>query len=127
MLCEAAGQLGVKVVVLDAQNSPAKQVNARNSHVDGSFMDPDKIRELARRCDVLTVEIEHVNVDAIEEIVSGGVDVMVDGKAVKKFVECHPSPQTLRLIKDKLLQKDYLRSFTVAVADYMDVPSTKNI
>jgi phosphoribosylaminoimidazole carboxylase len=33
MLCEAAGQLGVKVVVLDAQNSPAKQVNARNSHI----------------------------------------------------------------------------------------------
>ena len=60
MLCEAAGPLGIKIIALDAENSPAKQVNARNAHIDGSFTDPDKIRELARQCDILTVEIEHV-------------------------------------------------------------------
>lgn len=32
----------------------------------GSFRDPAKIVELARQCDVLTVEIEHVDVDALE-------------------------------------------------------------
>lgn len=60
MLCEAANPLGIKVIILDAENSPAKQVNARSSHIDGSFIDAEKIRELARKVDILTVEIEHV-------------------------------------------------------------------
>jgi phosphoribosylaminoimidazole carboxylase len=121
MLCEAAGQLGIKVVVLDAKNSPAKQVNARNAHIDGSFTDPDKIRELARQCDVLSVEIEHVNTDVLEEIASVGVDVIANGKKIKKIVECHPDYRTLRVIQDKFLQKDHLRSFGVAVVDYLEV------
>jgi phosphoribosylaminoimidazole carboxylase len=90
MFREAAGQLGIKDVVLDAKNSPAKQVNARNSHVDGSFMDLDKIMELSRRCDVLTVEVEHMSTDALEDVVSRGVYVMVGGKAVKKFRRMPP-------------------------------------
>lgn len=61
MLCEAANPLGVKVIILDAPNSPAKQVNAKNDHLDGSFIDAEKIRELAKKVDVLTVEIEHVD------------------------------------------------------------------
>lgn len=60
MLCEAANPLGINVVILDADNSPAKQVNARNAHINGSFVDAEKIRELARQVDILTVEIEHV-------------------------------------------------------------------
>jgi phosphoribosylaminoimidazole carboxylase len=125
MLCEAAGQLGIKVIVLDATQSPAKQVNARNTHIDGSFKDPDKIRELAGRCDVLTVEIEHVNTDVLEEIATVGVDVIVGGKKIKKTVECHPDYRALRLIQDKLLQKDYLRGSGVAVADYLEVYATE--
>ncbi len=66
MLCEAANPLGIRIIVLDVKNSPAKQVNARETHIDGSFVDPDKIRELARQVDILTVDIEHVDTSVLE-------------------------------------------------------------
>jgi phosphoribosylaminoimidazole carboxylase len=75
MLCEAANPLGVKVVILDAPNSPAKQINAKNEHIDGSFIDPEKIRALAKQVDILTVEIEHVDTVVLEELANAGVEV----------------------------------------------------
>lgn len=124
MLCEAAGLLGIRVTVLDAENSPAKQVNARNAHINGSFTDPDKVRELARQCDILTVEIEHVDTDVLEEIAEQGVDVVIDGRMVKRKVEVQPSWRTLRMIQDKYLQKQHLVENGVAVAEFVAVEST---
>ncbi|KAL3418029.1 phosphoribosylaminoimidazole carboxylase [Phlyctema vagabunda] len=118
MLCEAANPLGIKVVILDAQNSPAKQVNAKNPHVDGSFTDPEKIRELARQCDVLTVEIEHVDTYVLEEVAEKGVEVTgADGRISRKRVQVEPSWKTLRTIQDKYLQKEHLASHDVATAE----------
>ncbi|KAF4629453.1 hypothetical protein G7Y89_g8696 [Cudoniella acicularis] len=109
MLCEAANPLGVKIVVLDAENSPAKQVNAKNAHIDGSFIDAEKIRELARQVDILTVEIEHVDTYVLEEIAEKGVEVTdKDGSKRIKRVEVQPSWRTIRTIQDKYLQKDHL-------------------
>ena len=61
-----------------------KQVNAKNSHVDGSFIDPEKIRELARQVDVLTVEIEHVDTYVLEEIAENGVVFQQIGEVVRR-------------------------------------------
>lgn len=109
MLCEAANPLGLKVVILDASGSPAKQVNAKHSHVDGSFTDASKIRELARQCDILTVEIEHVDTHVLEEIAEKGVEVVgADGKPFLRKVEVQPSWKTLRVIQDKYTQKEHL-------------------
>lgn len=124
MLCEAAGPLGIKIVVLDAENSPAKQVNARNSHVDGSFVDANKIRQLAMQCDILTVEIEHVDTHVLEEIAEKGIEIKIDGKMTWKKVEVQPSWRTLRTIQDKYLQKSHLIMNGVAVAESMEVEST---
>lgn len=68
MLVEAAHRLNVKTVILDAPNSPAKQINALHPHVDGSFSNADSIRKLAEECDILTVEIEHVDTTILEEL-----------------------------------------------------------
>jgi phosphoribosylaminoimidazole carboxylase (NCAIR synthetase) len=65
----------------------------------GSFTDPAAIRELASRVDVLTVEIEHVDADARAAAgAAAGVPV-------------HPAPATVRLIQDKLLQKEETERF----------------
>lgn len=105
MLQEQAALLGVEIVVLDAANCPVQQINQNDKHVIGSFKDPAKIRELARRVDVLTVETEHINTDVLEEVATKGVDV---GGRMKK-VPVHPSWQTLRLIQDKYLQKEHFQ------------------
>jgi len=66
--------------------------------------------ELARVSDVITVEIEHVNVDILEDLERQGHIV-------------HPSPKTIRVIQDKYAQKQHLAAHGIALPEYMDVPS----
>jgi phosphoribosylaminoimidazole carboxylase len=73
MLVEAAHRLNIKTVILDAPNSPAKQINALHPHVDGSFSEPSAIRKLATECDLLTVEIEHVDTQILQELEEAGI------------------------------------------------------
>ncbi|KAI0815476.1 phosphoribosylaminoimidazole carboxylase [Xylaria sp. FL0064] len=125
MLCQAAAPLGITVAVLDAEDCPAKQINHNSLHVTGSFKDPEKIRLLASRCDVLTVEIEHVECDVLEEIATAGVEVpSPDGHGtIMKRVPVHPSYKTIRLIQDKFQQKEYFAQNGLPVAPQMAVES----
>jgi len=120
MLGASASLLNVKVVILDVgEHSPAKQIisptTARLAHIDGSFADPQKIREVAEKVDILTVEIEHVNADTLEQ-----VQCASDGKNLV----VHPSPSTIRTIQDKLLQKTHLASHGLPVAEFLSLNST---
>ncbi|QRW16200.1 phosphoribosylaminoimidazole carboxylase [Rhizoctonia solani] len=113
MLAASASLLNVEVLFLDVgTQAPAKQVLASTEHVDGSFSDSAKIRELASKVDVLTVEIEHVNVEILELIER-------EGK-----VSVQPTPATIRTIQDKYVQKQHLVSHNVRVAESVPVAST---
>lgn len=111
MLVEAAHRLNIKTVILDSEDAPAKAINA-TEHVTGSFKDPAAIAELASRCDVLTVEIEHVDADALAAI------------HTKTGIEIFPLPETIKLIQDKYIQKEHLKSHGIAVAESKSVEST---
>lgn len=113
MLCEAASPLDVEIAILDEKNAPAKQINSNSKHITGSFKDAAKIRELSGHCDVLTVEIEHIETDVLEEIDTKGVQ--------GRKVAVHPSWRTLRLIQDKFLQKDYLGKQGLPIAEQMPI------
>lgn len=116
MLAASASLLNIDVAILDVgEDAPAKQIVVSPphiGHVDGSFADPSKIRELARKVDVLTVEIEHVNADVLEDI------------SKETHVEVHPSPATIRIIQDKYAQKNHLRDRNVPVDDFTEVESS---
>jgi phosphoribosylaminoimidazole carboxylase len=112
MLAASASLLNIPVVILDVgAEAPAKQILAPTTsdlaHIDGSFRDPIKIRELAAKVDVLTVEIEHIDVDVLEE--------------VEAQVEVHPAPSTVRTIQDKFRQKVHLQSHSLPVAPFLDI------
>ncbi|XPS97380.1 Phosphoribosylaminoimidazole carboxylase [Ascochyta lentis] len=107
MLIEAANRLNIQVNVLDVNNSPAKQISAHDSHIEGSFKDAAKVKELAQKCDVVTVEIEHVDTYMLEEVAG---QVVVE-----------PSWKTLRIIKDKYAQKQHLKEHGVDVAESIDL------
>jgi phosphoribosylaminoimidazole carboxylase len=107
MLIEAANRLNVQVNVLDAAASPAKQISAHDGHIEGSFKDSASVKKLAQACDVVTVEIEHVDTQMLEEVAS---EVVVE-----------PSWKTLRIIKDKYAQKLYLKEHGVGVAESTDL------
>jgi phosphoribosylaminoimidazole carboxylase len=117
MLASAASLLNIKVIILDVgPTSPAKQILSNSpphEHIDGSFTDPTKIRELASKVDVLTVEIEHVDVDTIEEV----------RKTYKDRLVVHPSPSTIRIIQDKFKQKEHLFAHSCPVSEFMEIES----
>ena len=120
MLAASASLLNIKVIILDAgENGPAKQVVApiapHLSHIDGSFTDPEKIRELATKADVLTVEIEHVDATTLEQLQKSN--------EAKDFA-IHPSPSTIQIIQDKFCQKQHLSFHSLPVSDYIQVDSS---
>ena len=117
MFVEAASRLNVQVRLLDVgDTAPAKQINyspngqGGSNHVDGSFADPTKIRELASKVDVLTIEIEHVNAAQLQQV--------LDEKLVDAV---HPLPSTIALIQDKYLQKVHLAAKGLPLAEYIPV------
>ncbi|KAK6355097.1 phosphoribosylaminoimidazole carboxylase ade2 [Orbilia brochopaga] len=111
MLVEAAHRLNLRTTILDADKSPAKQINALSSHVTGSFSSSTDILELSKACDILTTEIEHVDTNILETIEK-------EGK-----VDVQPSSQTIRTIQDKYLQKEFLIKHGVAVAESRSIDS----
>lgn len=119
MLAAPASLLNIDVIILDVgESAPAKQIIAPRlpalTHIDGSFADPGKIRQLASKVDVITVEIEHVDVAVLKEIES-----TPETRAV-----IHPSPSTIAVIQDKLEQKTYLRTNGYPVSEFVKVEPT---
>ena len=75
-----------------------------------SFQDPAKIRELASKCDILTLEVEHVNAEVLEELHQKGVPVQ-------------PLPFVVKLIQDKYDQKVHLQKHAIPLPDFEKVES----
>ena len=109
MFVEAANNRNISVAILDKEASPAKQINSY-SGVDGSFTNAQAIRELASKCDILTVEIEHVDTKVLEELEN-------ESLAQGQKIEIQPSWETIRIIQDKYLQKQRLIDAQVRVAE----------
>lgn len=127
MLTEAASRLNVRIVTLDADNAPAKQINAHPGHVTGSFRNPESIRQLAQNCDILTVEIEHVDTDVLEDL-SDGTEMRQDWRRVRSTkLEVQPSWKTIRVIQDKYKQKQHLQSYGIPTAKSTPLDSTSPI
>ncbi len=125
MLVEAANRLNINTVVLDVENAPAKQVNALTHHVDGSYAEPARVRELASQCHIITAEIEHVNTDVLEEITEDETirKSMKQASFYQVEVEVQPSWRTIRVIQDKYIQKEHLQSCGVETAQSIPLES----
>ncbi|KAJ3182205.1 phosphoribosylaminoimidazole carboxylase ade2 [Gaertneriomyces sp. JEL0708] len=109
MTIEAANRLNVTVAVLDTKGNPAAELAASAPHVEGTFRDAQRIRELAAKVDVLTVEIEHVDCEAL------------DRAGAELNVSVHPSAQTIRIIQDKHLQKVVLNQAGLPLPEFQDL------
>jgi phosphoribosylaminoimidazole carboxylase len=115
MLLESANRINIDVVILDKENSPAKQIQAHDQHVSGSFKNAEDIRKLAEKSNVLTIEIEHVDADMLQDL-----EKQQHGD---HQIEIHPSPTTIKIIQDKYVQKQHLRSHDITVVDFVGLRS----
>jgi 5-(carboxyamino)imidazole ribonucleotide synthase len=114
MLAEAAGPLGVDVVVLDpTEDCPAASL-ARDQVV-ADFDDTDAVTELAERADALTFEIELADPDLMERA------------AAAAGIPVHPDPDTLRTIQDKLVQTRHFADSGVPVPEFEPVDDADDL
>lgn len=107
MLARAASQLGIRVRVLESgPDCPAKRSVAEC--VQGSWEEPATLQAFAQGCDLLTLENEFVSAPLLEELEKLGHTVL-------------PSSATMRLVQDKLIQKQTLRAAGLPVVDFVSV------
>ena len=115
MITEAAKKMPEhisKIIVLDpTENCPAAQVGAEQIVAD--FKNKDAIVDLANKSDIITYEIE-----------SGDSDVL---KSIEKNTEINPSPETLKIIQDKFLQKSFLLENDILVPDFIKIEKIEDV
>ena len=115
MITEAAKKMPQhisKIIVLDpTENCPAVQVGAEQIIAD--FKNKDAIIDLANKSDIITYEIE-----------SGDSSIL---KSVEKNTEVNPSPDTLGIIQDKLLQKSFLLKNEIPVPEFIKINDIKDV
>jgi len=104
MLIQEAVNLNIHISVLDPSvNAPCADL--ANNFVVGNFNDYQTVINFGKSVDVLTLEIEHVNIEALEELERLGKKVF-------------PTPQALRTIQDKGLQKQFYRANNIPTAPF---------
>lgn len=115
MITEAAKKMQneiSEIIVLDpTENCPAVQAGAKQIIAD--FKDKDAIIELANKSDIITYEIE-----------SGDSDVL---KSVENKAEINPSPETLKIIQDKFLQKSFLLKHNIPVPEFIEIQNIDDV
>ncbi|WP_298351607.1 5-(carboxyamino)imidazole ribonucleotide synthase [uncultured Dokdonia sp.] len=94
----------IQTYVLDPSNEAPCKI-ACNHFTQGSLMDYDTVVKFGRKVDVLTFEIESVNIDALETLEKEGIQV-------------YPQPSVLRNIQDKGVQKDFYKKHNIPTASY---------
>ncbi|WP_077921358.1 5-(carboxyamino)imidazole ribonucleotide synthase [Spirosoma sp. 209] len=104
MLLQAAIDWNLRVHVLDPDaDAPCRHLCTQFN--TGSLTDYDTVYQFGQGVDVLTIEIERVNVDALEALER-------EGKRV------YPQPAVIRVIQDKRLQKQFYRDNNLPTADF---------
>jgi 5-(carboxyamino)imidazole ribonucleotide synthase len=113
MLSEAARKMGfAAVTVLDP--TPQCPASVVADQIVGSLKDPEALRQLSERADILTYEIEHINTLALQELHTMGVKM-------------HPSPELLSIIQNKYEQKQFLARHNIPVAPYMPIDTPADL
>lgn len=104
MLIQEAVNFNIHISVLDPSvNAPCADL--ANNFVVGNFNDYQTVLDFGKTVDVLTIEIEHVNIEALEELERLGKKVF-------------PTPQALRTIQDKGLQKEFYKANNIPTAPF---------
>lgn len=112
MTALAARSLGYGVQVLD----PSADCAARavvDRVVVGAFDDASAAAELARSCDVITIEIEQISAEACE--------------AALRFAPVRPGPAVLRIVQDRARQKQWLAQEGIPIGAYAHVESVATL
>jgi 5-(carboxyamino)imidazole ribonucleotide synthase len=113
MLLTETRKFDIQTYVLDPSlEAPSRM--ACNQFFQGSLMDYDTVYNFGKKVDVLTFEIELVNLKALEQLEREGIKV-------------YPSPKTLRSIQNKGRQKTFYKENNLPISDFEIYHSLKEL
>lgn len=112
MLMEAGSRLNLKYTFLEKNSACPASLVCKNQ-VIGTLFEEDKILEVASLSDVITYEIEHVNVDTLAKVEASGKQVI-------------PTSDVLKIIQDKGNQKQFFENHGIETLPYKIV-SAENL
>ena len=105
MLLQAAANYPVETFVME--NDPACPAAHLCHHfIKGDIKNFDDVYRFGQGLDMLTIEIENVNVDALEKLEAEGLKIF-------------PKPSVLRTIKNKIIQKEYYKKHDIPTAGFV--------
>ncbi len=112
MLIQSAIDLNLPVAVLDPDAGAPCAALAEFHH--GKLTDYDTVVGFGRACDLVTIEIENVNTEALKALASSGKKVF-------------PQPQVIELIQDKRKQKQFFLERDIPTAEFMLTESAADV
>jgi 5-(carboxyamino)imidazole ribonucleotide synthase len=105
MLIQSAIDFNLDVYTIDPDPSaPCKNISTEFSH--GSLKDFDAVYNFGKKCDLITIEIESVNIQALKKLQEEGKKVF-------------PQPEIIELIQDKRVQKTFYKDHNIPTADFV--------
>ena len=113
MLLQQAPDYPIETFVLEAiEDAPASHLC--HHFVKGNINDYETVLHFGRKVDVLTIEIEHVNVEALFQLEKEGVKIF-------------PRPEVLQTIKDKGLQKQFYEKNNIPSPPFVLTENDKDV
>lgn len=104
MLLRETQKFDIFTLVLDASKE-APCANICNEFHQGSLLDFDTVYRFGKLVDLLTIEIENINIDALDKLASEGLPI-------------YPKPSDIRIIQNKARQKQFYTDHTIPTADF---------
>ena len=113
MLMQSAIDLNLDVSVMDA-DPDAPCAHLAKHFTLGKLTDYDDVLQFGQDKDLITIEIENVNTEALKELEKNGVKV-------------YPQPHVIELIQDKRKQKIFYQSQGIPTAEYVLTESKDDV
>ena len=113
MLLFDTRKFDIQTYVLDPSDEAPCKI-ACDKFFKGDLMDFETVYNFGKLVDVLTFEIELVNLEALEKLEAEGIKV-------------YPSPKTLKLIQNKGVQKDFYTEHSIPTANYKRFADIKSL
>lgn len=105
MLLQAAANYPVETFVME-NDAECPAAHLCHHFTKGDITSFEDVYNFGKGLDVLTIEIESVNEDALEKLEAEGVKIF-------------PKPSALRTIKSKILQKEYYHSQQIPTSEFI--------
>ncbi|WP_304065869.1 5-(carboxyamino)imidazole ribonucleotide synthase [Pedobacter glucosidilyticus] len=113
MLIQEAINFNLSISILDPDaNAPCK--NICDYFEVGSISDYETVYNFGKNLDLLTIEIEKVNIEALEDLEKEGVTVF-------------PQPRIIRLIQDKGLQKQFFKENDIPTSEFQLIANKEQL